>query len=187
MPTLFMGEEHWEGVCRRDGHEHRVPARLPCQGMSGRRRWHRAWPRCGTAHNEGRTHAGSSDPEVTPVAEGVTVYLFWGNTCPTCSQRDPCRRCRGSQIGEDPGPAAYAFLDRLADEIPGLTIQAYDVWTSDVDRATFERVAAAYDAPARGTDDLHRQRAWEGFDAATAAEIRATAERRAARQGALTR
>lgn len=180
VPTLFMGEEHWEGFAGAMG----TSIERYLQGCLAK-----GCPDAGAGIVPGHAAAppttraeptpAAPAPEVTPVAEGVTVYLFWGNTCPTCEVSETHHATLSGlpQIGEDPGPAAYAFLDRLADEIPGLTIQAYDVWTSDVDRATFERVAAAYDMRPRGVPTIFiGKEHWEGFDAATAAEIRATVE-----------
>mgnify|MGYP000859084510 CR=1 FL=1 len=180
VPTIFIGEEHWEGFAGAMGTsiERGVNDCLA-----------KGCPDAGASVVPGRTAPSPTTttepiptapaPEVTPVAEGVTVYLFWGNTCPTCEVSETHHATLSGlpQIGEDPGPEAYAFLDHLADEIPGLTIQAYDVWTSDRDRATFDRVAAAYDTRPRGVPTIFVGGAhWEGFDAATAAEIRATVE-----------
>lgn len=180
VPTIFIGQEHWEGFAGAMGTSiERGLQDCLSQGC----------PDAGAGIVPG--HAApiptATDepaltplpPEATPTRVDVRAYLFWGNTCPTCEASETHHETLSGlpKIGEDPGPEAYAFLEGLAGELPGLAVQAYDVWTSDSDRTTFERVAAAYSTHPRGVPTIFvGGRYWEGFDGATAAEIRATVE-----------
>ncbi len=88
-------------------------------------------------------------------AEGhrVVVYLFWGDGCPHCHHEK-------------------AFLQKLKEKYPTLTVKDHEVWHDPVNKEMYRRMAAAYglaggNVPATFIDF----QSWIGYDEGKAKEM----------------
>lgn len=96
------------------------------------------------------TGAGAQDEELP-----VTLYFFWGDGCPHCA-------------------AAKPFLDGLAQEHPGLTVAAYEVWNSEENRQLFAEMAAAHGFEPTGVPTFFLAGGYRvGFNDSIAADLEA--------------
>jgi len=171
VPTIFVGEEHWEGFADslRESIETTVRACLdvgcPDAGV-GIVPGHEAAP----AEN-------NSADEPASATSKVPVYLFWGAVgCPSCEATQPNQEAQSGivQFGADSGGEALEFLRSLEAKHPDVKLNAYEVWLSSTNSKRFERVANAFGIEAAGVPTIFiGDRAWEGFSAEAGDELEA--------------
>lgn len=180
VPTIFIGDEHWEGFADAIGASiESAVASCVAQGCrdagAGVVPGHEAAP-ASTATPD------SSPPDVPePTAATVQAYLFYGDL--GCSQCDASKETHITssgflQLGMDSGAEALTFLNALHDEYPDLEVNTFEVWMTSTNAPRFVRTAEAYGVDAVGVPMLFiGDRVWKGFDADTAAEVRTYVER----------
>ncbi len=170
VPTIFVGEEHWEGFA--DSLRESIEAAvLACLDV-----------RCPDAgagivpgHEATLPENGSAD-ELDTVRSKVPVYLFWGaEGCPYCEATQPDDEVQSGilQFGADSGGEALEFLRSLEATHPEIELDARDVWMSSGNSTRFKRIAEAFGIEAVGVPTIFiGDRVWEGFSAATGDELR---------------
>ncbi len=83
----------------------------------------------------------------------VTVYFFWGEGCPYCSEEEP-------------------FLDSLEEKYPELEVKSFETWYNQENAELFQEVAKAYGIQARGVPTTFiGEEHWVGFSSSMEPEI----------------
>ena len=174
VPTIFIGDEHWEGYADAIGASiESAVARCVAQGCrdagAGVVPGHEAAP-ASTPTPESRP---SDVPETT--AAKVRAYLFYGDL--GCDQCDASKETHITssgflQLGADSGAEALSMLRALQDEHLDLEVNTYEVWMTSTNAPRFVRTAKAYGVEAVGVPMLFiGDRVWKGLGADTAAEV----------------
>ncbi len=104
--------------------------------------------------------AGPTAPTATTAAgdDEVELVLFWGDGCPHCA-------------------AEKEWLAGVADDYPGLTITAYEVWYDEANRQKFVEAGERLGFEPSGVPTtIIGERVWVGFSDQTADEIETTIE-----------
>ena len=82
---------------------------------------------------------------VTPSAQPVVIYFFWGDGCPHCA-------------------AQKTYLADLQARYPNVQVRAYEVWSDTVNQHIFRLMAAAYGFEPQGVPTTFiAGRHWVGF------------------------
>lgn len=169
VPTIFVGEQHWEGFADslRESIETAVRACLDvgCPDARG-----------GIVPGHEATPSEiNSEDELDTAPSKVPVYLFWGDAgCPSCQGTQANDEARSSiaQFGADSGGEALSFLRSLEDKHPDIELGVYEVWMSSTNTPRFRRIAEAFGVEAVGVPTIFiGDRIWEDFSADTADEL----------------
>jgi thiol-disulfide isomerase/thioredoxin len=171
VPTIFVGEEHWEGFADplRDEIETAVQV---CLGVG--------CPDAGggiiPGHEATPSENGPAD-ELGAAKSKVPVYLFWGaEGCPSCEATQPNQEAQSgiAQFGADSGGDALSFLRSLEAKHPDIELGTYEVWMSSANSTRFKRIAEDFGIEAAGVPTIFiGDRAWEGFSADAGDELAA--------------
>lgn len=171
VPTIFVGEQHWEGFADplRESIEAAVRACIengcPDAG-AGIAPGHEA-----TVPENGSAGVLDTAPSTVP------VYLFWGaETCPSCEATQPHAETQTgfAQVGADSGGEALKFLRSLEAEYPDVELSTFEVWISSGNSTRFRHIAEAFGIEALGVPTIFiGSRVWEGFSADAAVELEA--------------
>ncbi len=169
VPTIFIGEQHWEGFS--DELRAEIEASVKACVETG-------CPDAGVGVIPGHTLqptptptlalSPSSEIEVcsadsdtcgdTEVAAGdhpTTLYLFYVQSCNRCVQAKP-------------------FVAELAERYPNLTVRTFEISYSPQNRVYFVEMARAFGVEAHGVPAIFvGERAWEGFTKDIGAQIEA--------------
>ena len=176
VPTIFIGDQHWQGFSAPLRGEIEQAVQACIEGWC---------PDAGGGIVPGREVLERPDdvpidvpmeePE-TPV-EGLQINIFWGDAgCSDCVAvvTHHATLTGFSQFGRDGGEEARAFLALLEEEYPDIQVNSYEVWIATRNGPRFRAMAEAYDFTARGLPTIFiGERYWEGFDEETGAEIEA--------------
>jgi cytochrome c biogenesis protein CcdA/glutaredoxin len=173
VPTIFIGEEYWEGFA--DPLRTEIEAAVQACVEEG-------CPDAGAGIAPGHEPSASgpadgdeADPGETETASAeVPIYIFWGQGCPQCGTTKSHLEMASNltQFGADGGEEALKFLRSLEAEHAEVAVHAYEVWGRGTYLPRFERMAAMFDMEPRGVPTIFvGDRVWEGFSPDTADEI----------------
>ncbi|MCU0522911.1 MAG: hypothetical protein MUF84_19770 [Anaerolineae bacterium] len=180
VPTIFIGDEHWEGFAGAMGTSIERGVK-DCLAQGCRDAGAGVIPGHGAAPASTATPESSPSDLPEPTTTKVRAYLFYGDL--GCSECDASKETHITssgylQLGADSGAEALAFLGALHDKHPDLAVNTFEVWMTSTNAPRFERAAEAYGVEAVGVPMLFiGDRVWKGFDADTAAEVRTYVER----------
>jgi cytochrome c biogenesis protein CcdA/glutaredoxin len=171
VPTIFIGDEHWQGFAGAMGTSIERGVR-DCLAAG-----------CADAgagivpgHGEGRFPAAPTKTAV-PDADKIEVIIFWGDAgCADCVATQVHRAAMSGfpQFGSDGGGQALEFLRGLEDDYPEVEVTSYEVWYQSTNELRFRRMAEAYGIEAAGVPTVFvGERAWEGFSRSIGIEIEA--------------
>ena len=172
VPTIFIGEEYWEGFAD--------PLRTEIEAAI-RACLEEDCPDAGAGIVPGHEPSSSGPPEDDRADPGETasdeassevpIYIFWGEGCSHCSTIKSHLEMESDSVVSG-GAEALEFLKSLETDYANVEIHDYDVWSIATYLRRFQQMAAMFDLETLGVPTIFvGNRVWEGFGPDIADEI----------------